>query len=47
MQDIIYLMKIKYIETNQSTLKKLSHILDNTIDYVHSDAPIGSFIQRN
>ena len=35
----------KYIETNQSTLKKLSHILDNTfIDYVHSDAPIGSFL---
>ena len=35
----------KYIETNQSTLEKLSNILDSTfIDYVHSDAPIGSFL---
>ena len=35
----------EYIETNPSTIKKLSHILDNTfIDYVHSDAPIGSFL---
>ena len=37
--------KCKYIETNQSTLEKLSNILDNTFtDYVHSDAPIGSFL---
>ena len=35
----------KYIETNQSTVEKLSNILDSTfIDYVHSDAPIGSFL---
>ena len=35
----------RYIETNQSTLEKLSNILDNTfIDYVHSDASIGSFL---
>ena len=37
--------KCEYSETNQSTLEKLSNILDNTfIDYVHSDAPIGSFL---
>ena len=35
----------KYNETNKSTLEKFSEILDNTfIDYVHSDAPIGSFL---
>ncbi len=37
--------KCEYIETNQSTLEKLSNILEDTfIDYVHSDAPIGSFL---
>ena len=35
----------EYIETNPSTLEKLSYILNDTfIDYVHSDAPIGSFL---
>ncbi len=37
--------KCEYIETNQSTIDKLSGILDDTFDdYVYSDVPIGSFL---
>ena len=35
----------KYLETNKLTLERLSNILKDTfVDYVHSDAPIGSFL---
>jgi len=35
----------EYKETDKYTLQKLSDVLDNTfIDYVHSDAPLGSFL---
>ena len=37
--------KCKYIESDHATKEKLSYILDNTFsDYIHSDAPLGSFL---